>query len=318
MMKRTVVFFFIALLLPTITSCHSGEKSTPREISSNNNHESCEIEDILRQVDSLLKDHTYETHCLNMYNQFVLSFWMVHPELDTDASENEVYANTEKAFGRGIKTAYSLLSRIPCIKDVFDSINPMIVDQHYSLWYRDIIPIRVLTIMAKYDDEQRMKIFMGRQRGLSYFRTTPVHPRIKVDMSMWPRVHNSLRRILNEGTGKKIMTIFPIFVKRRPNVAAYPILLDEYSSVQVYFSAENEEAGGDESAYEKIESLVELFSASSLPVQVTQVGFVENDGMLKSYCNISGSIIRKYKRNGDLDLKKIIRIHDIKNSSIRE
>lgn len=315
-MKHTVVFFVIVLLLPFFTGCHSGEKCASQEISSNNNHNSCEIEDILRQVDSLLKGHTYETHCLYMYNQFVLSFWMVHPELDTDASENEVYANTEKAFGRGIKTAYSLLSRIPCIKDVFNSINPMIVDQHYSLWYRDIIPIRVLTMMAEYTDEQRMRNFMGRQRGLSYFRTTPVNPRIKVDMSMWPRVRHSLRRILNKAAGKKNMVILPFLEKRRPNVAAYPILLDEYSSVQVYFTAENEEAGGDESAYEKIESLVELFAASSLQVQITQIGFIEDDGMLKCYCNVSGSIIRKYKRNGNLDLKKIIRIHEMKNSSI--
>lgn len=295
-MQRILLHFMITLLLCGITSCNSGEKSPYQKTGNNNDPKNCTIENILKQVDVILKGQTYETHCLDLNNQYLLSFWILLPELDPTATEHDVYLNSKKAFNVAIKTAYTILSAIPCIPEVFDGINPMIVDENYSLWYRDMFPIQFLLILDKYADEDRMNILTGRRhRDFSYLRVNPVQPKGEVDMSNWPEIRASLNKILHKAKG-------------RPNTAAYPILMDEYSSVQVYCAAKNEKAMEDESLYKKIEFLVELFSKAPVQVEIIQVGFVGIDNMLKKYSIISGLAIRKYTRNRDINLKNIIKI----------
>jgi hypothetical protein len=101
----------------------------------------CDTFQTLRQVDTLLAGRDFEAHYLTIGDKLTLSIWMVDPDIDPAASAATLAANNQLAFDFGLALSWRAISEVPCVRQMFLDINPMIVDRLYRNWYLDVIPM---------------------------------------------------------------------------------------------------------------------------------------------------------------------------------
>jgi hypothetical protein len=286
MRPRSIQFFIIISIL-CLLSCYSCKKQPASDFTALEESPAdttslpCDTKDILPLVDKLLEGYTYQAHYINIAEQFVLSIWLVVPELDPYASGEDIASSQKLAFLWAAKISHMMVSRIPCVQELFDGINPMIVDKHYNIWYRGIIPIQALAVLKEPADEELLAVLERSgmdpaYRNNLFTRTYQESPFI--DMSAWPKVHKFIQKILCNESG-------------RCNAAVYPIIFGEYSMIQVYWEAGDEEEMDDDVVYHQIELLVKILSSSSIPVDRLEIGIVNSRGRLKIYSKVDGSVI---------------------------
>jgi hypothetical protein len=102
---------------------------------------SCTAALVLEQVDQLLAGQDFEAHYLTIGDNFTLSVWLVDPEIDPATPLSGLAAADRQAVERGLSIAYQIVDQVPCAQQVFDQVNPMIVDDRFQHWYRDFLPI---------------------------------------------------------------------------------------------------------------------------------------------------------------------------------
>lgn len=96
---------------------------------------------VLAQVDQLLAGQDFEAHYLTTGDKFTLSVWLVDPEIDPATPLSGMAAADRQALERGLSISYQMVDQIPCAQQVFDQVNPMIVDGRFQHWYKDFLPI---------------------------------------------------------------------------------------------------------------------------------------------------------------------------------
>lgn len=96
---------------------------------------------VLTQVHQLLAGQDFETHYLTIGDKFTLSIWLVDPQIDPAPPKSGMAAADRQALARGLSISYQVVDQIPCIQQVFDQVNPMIVDRRYQHWYKDFLPV---------------------------------------------------------------------------------------------------------------------------------------------------------------------------------
>jgi len=257
----------------------------------------CEAADILTQVDMLLAGFTFESHYLIIRNQFVLSIWLVMPELDPYAPKAEVDANSRLAFVKGIRICHTIASRIPCVRELFNAINPMIVDRKYNCWYRDIIPMQNLLAGQNPSDEELVQSVTRRTMKYSYRRTVPPQTKDHADIlsiPAWKDFRRSIQQILCRETG-------------RCNCAAYPMFLKDYCIVQVYWETLTKMDIEDTYALERMGQIAQNFAKISLPIARLDMSIVSNEGKLTVYGKVDGYALRS--GGDDFSLKDEIRLY---------
>ncbi len=102
----------------------------------------CTAPAVLAQVDQQLAGRDFEAHYLTIGEKLTLSVWLVDPEIDPAAPPSGVAAADRQAVARGLSISYQLVDQIPCVRSVFDQVNPMIVDSRFQHWYKDFLPVR--------------------------------------------------------------------------------------------------------------------------------------------------------------------------------
>ncbi|MBN1797932.1 MAG: hypothetical protein JW822_05125 [Spirochaetales bacterium] len=302
-MKSQLILIIITICLFIFSNCpaennrsQSGLPATEQSADTVSANE-CKAADILPQVDALLAGHTFESHYLIIRNQFVLSIWLVIPELDPCATKNEVAANSRLAFVKGIRICHIVASQIPCVREVFNAINPMIVDKRYNCWYRDIIPLQNLPADQSPSDEELIQAVTRRDMKYSYSRTIP--PRMQdyadiLDTTAWKEFRASIQRILCKKPG-------------RCNCAAYPMYLNDYCIVQVYWQALTEKDLTDTYALECMTQIAQSFATISLAITRLEMSVVNNDGKLAVYGKVDAHAFRS--KDDGLSLKDEIRLY---------
>jgi len=277
-MKYYVILIVIILCLLNLLSCHSDNKQSNTIPSPF----TCDIRDILPQVDKLLAEYTFEAHYITVHEKLVLSIWLVVPELDPYASAETIAENSRLAFLWGAKISHNAISQIDCVRELFDGINPMIVDKNYNCWYRDIIPIEVLLIAQDPLDEALLSAIMRSGMRQSYLRTLPVwsgeHGQ-GTKQSEWPELRGVIQEILCK-------------TQKRCNSAAYPLIFNEYFTIQMYWEAITENEMDDTVVYDHLEQLVEKLSDTTIPVDRLEVCIVNSQGRLLIYSKVNGYVIR--------------------------
>jgi hypothetical protein len=96
---------------------------------------------VLAKVEELLAGEDFEAHYLTIGDKFTLSVWLVDPEIDPATTLSGVAAAGRRARASGLALSYRLVDLIPCVRVVFDQVNPMIVDARYQHWYKDFLPV---------------------------------------------------------------------------------------------------------------------------------------------------------------------------------
>ena len=74
----------------------------------------------------MLAGSEYEAHYLTLNHQLTLSIWLVEPGLNPEASGDDLKVNNRLALRRGVSLAQQVTREIPCTRQLFVNINPMI------------------------------------------------------------------------------------------------------------------------------------------------------------------------------------------------
>jgi hypothetical protein len=101
----------------------------------------CAASVVLAQVQNLLAGQNFEAHYLTIGDKFTLSVWLVDPEIDPATPLAGMAAAGRQALELGLSTSYRLVDQVPCVRRVFDQVNPMIVDRRFQHWYKDFLPV---------------------------------------------------------------------------------------------------------------------------------------------------------------------------------
>lgn len=246
------------------------------------------VESLLAEVRQHFTGYAAEIHTFVLNNQFILSVWVAVPFIDFESGNNSIIINSRKAIEWITEQIDTLLIKNSGIFDVFDAINPMIVDIDYNIWYRDIIELDIYRRIKKMSQREMPNQFHGE---FFYMRNTPVPSStlLNTNLQKWKETRRKIDSLLNPYRDIK-------------NYAAYPIIFDDYSMIQVYLIAIDEEEMEDNALQKRVNSLVQVFSQASILVDIVQVGILNINGNLPKYCVINRSLLEHYSRN---DSRKI-------------
>lgn len=238
---------------------------------------------VLRQVDELLTGESFEAHYLTINREFILSVWLVDPQLDPAARGDAAEENSARAFLRGASISHRLAYAIPCVRELFDGINPMVVDRDYTGWYIDIIPMRAIPMIENPTDEELTEAIWRSGMEYAYRRTTHIPPGYSAveGSRTWLDVRAAVGEVFGPG---------------RRNAAAYPIIGEGEVLVQVQWDARSDEEMTDEAIREQIGLLAEPLAGLSPPIDKLEIFIVDGEGRLRVYAQASGATIR----GGDL------------------
>lgn len=177
----------------------------------------CDIFDTLLRVDRLLAGQTYEAHFLTIGGRMSISIWLVDRAIDPATSVAGLGAANREAISTALSISYRVVDQIPCARQVFEIVNPMIVDAKYQAWYVDFIPVEAFADLrepttAQLIDAVNRTGVETRGRALPPVSPGPVSPRPATGAPgtcTWTQARAGIAAL--EGSARR-------------NVAAYPIV----------------------------------------------------------------------------------------------
>jgi hypothetical protein len=243
-------------------------------------------------VDEMLAGSEYEAHYLTLNHQLTLSIWLVEPGLNPEASGDDLKANNRLALRRGVSLAQQVTRQIPCARQLFVNINPMIVDEHYNSWYISIIPLHTLLLMEDLDEADResaiekMEIEFATQRRIPPPKVGPDHP---ADACAWQEARDNIQSLWGA---------------ERRNTAAYILIGDQTVSpsnrdanhsalVQAQWDVQTPEEMEVETIRKNLGQLSAALGYLSPPVDMLEVFIVDEQGQLLVYAAVPGEAIGK-------------------------
>ena len=124
-----------------------------------------------------------------------LVLWYVDPDLDPRASAGALEANLDLAFEHALKLSLDLNRSDPCVEELFDGINPIVVDADYNGWLSGLIDPAALPDSPMLSPAEIEALRAEMQ--VNYSRTSPtdslVRPPAPEGSCTWqdtiPRIH---------------------------------------------------------------------------------------------------------------------------------
>lgn len=253
----------------------------------------CNADQVLRQVDELLAGQTFEAHYLTINQRLTLSVWLVDPEIDVPASQDSLERNNQQALERGISAMYQVIDQIPCVRQVFDDINPMIVDRRYQTWYIDFIPIRAFPDLDNPTTDDLIDVLERSKAGFSARRLELPQQENRpapVDACSWPEARADIRSH---------------FGAERRNAAAYLLISDPTSTqgpwnsyatantvVQAQWDIDDGEEADETVILEHLNSMAEALACLWPPIDLLEIFIVVPSGQMVIYGMVPGSLIQ--------------------------
>lgn len=251
----------------------------------------CTPDNVLGQVDAFLTGEIFEAHYLTINRQLVLSVWLVDASIDPEASVHDMAENRRRAFLRGASVAHTIAHQIPCTRQVFEGINPMIVDRGYNSWYIDVIPMRALPEAAHPTDEELMSAIERSGMEIAYLRRTPPQPAaytVVEDGCTWPEARAGIQAFFGDG---------------RRNAAAYLIIgqqvassdrgFDPQAVVQAQWDVQSPQEMDEETVLANIEQMARALVCLSPRLDRLEVYVVDAAGRLLILGLVPGSVIEE-------------------------
>lgn len=287
---------FAAALLSALLLIACGKDSTVHLTSTptadaSSTPISCHPDQVLTKVDALLAGTDYEAHYLTINGQLTLSIWFVDPEIDPEVEMPHLAEHTQIAFLRGATLAHQVVHQIPCTRQVFKNINPMIVDRDYNSWYVDVIPIWALPQGANPAEEDLLSAIERSGMEIAYLRHNPPEPPPPSQLNntcTWPEARVAIQNLFGD---------------TRRNAAAY--LISGYQAgpssygylpqvfAQVQWDVSSPEETSRDVILEKITYITQAVACLSPPLDRMEVYIVDPDGQLLIFGLVRGSVIRE-------------------------
>jgi hypothetical protein len=254
----------------------------------------CDADQVLHQVDELLAGETFEAHYLTINQELTLSVWLVDPEIDPSASQARLASNNRQALERGVSISYQIIDKLACVRQVFENINPMIVDRRYQSWYIDFVPIRAFPEIDNPTADDLIDALERSMEGSPSRRRAPPQQEDQpapVDACGWPKARAAIQSH---------------FGMERRNAAAYLLINDPPSTqgpwnsyattnviVQAQWDIHNADEADEAVILENLEPLVEALACLWPPVDLLEVFIVVPSGQMVIYGMVPGSLIRE-------------------------
>lgn len=277
-------------LAAMLSACGSGLITTPTEAPASAIAQDCQLSTVLSQVDSMLEGADFEAHYLTINHQLTLSIWIVDPELNPAAGGEEIDTGSRKAFLLGASTAHQVTIDIPCIRSLFQAINPMIVDSVYNAWYIDIIPMRAIPTEVNPSDEALLSAIERSGMEIAFLRHTP------------PQLHEITASSTECTWAEARAKIVQEFGTVRRNAAAYPILgylpasqatgNESEAYVALQWDVGSAEQANQDAVLAVLENLAPALKCLNPPLNRLEVYVVDPQGRLLVYGLIPGDLIR--------------------------
>jgi hypothetical protein len=285
------LFRFLPLLILVLAACGPAQKKPEAAPSAG-----CQAVAVLAGVDRLLAGSIFESHCLVIRGQRVLSVWLVVGELDP-AATGPAFENARRlALLSGARLALRVASTIPCVGDLFDAFNPMIVDNRFNCWYRDIIPLVNLPADPRSGDEELLRVVQARDMKYAYRRSLAPHTGAALpSLAAWREFRQSLQSIVSPLGGRR-------------NAAVYPMFVNDYCIVQATWQAESEADLRDEAVTDRMLAVARRFADLRLPVGRLDLTVVDARGRLRVFGKVDGYMLASSGKGG-LTRENIIFYH---------
>lgn len=273
-MKPLVICIVVTVIMLLTSACSLTETPMLTIFSR------CDHDEVLRQVDELLIDYTFEAHYTSINNELILSFWLVDTELDPATSVDNIAETSTQAFIHGAMIAHQIAYQNPCVKELFDGINPMIVDRDYNGWYIDIIPMRALPLIENPSAE--VLIASIERSGMEYadIRRTSTQDKTQTAQSgacTWSDARAAIREIIDP---------------EQHNNAAYLIVNHKQVLVQIQWQIVQDNQADDQAIVERIGLLSKVLDCLTPAIDIMEVFVVDDRGRLNVYGRVSGEVIR--------------------------
>jgi hypothetical protein len=251
----------------------------------------CSADEVMRQVDQLLAGQEHESFYLTINEELSLSFYLVDPEIDPTASITGLVDGNREALERGLWASYQMIDRIPCVRGVFQNINPMIVDRRYQTWYVDIIPIRDFVGMDEPTPAELVEAMQRSGARLASGRRYPPRPGDEPAPSgacTWPEARAVIQNLF--GAGER-------------NTAAYLLIgnlsaqapWDSHTTpnvvVQAQWDIDSLAEATDAAVLRGLQPLAQALACLSPHVDQLEVFVVDQTGWLVVYAVVPGTLI---------------------------
>jgi hypothetical protein len=253
----------------------------------------CTTWEAVRQVDALLAGRTFETHFLTINDVLTLSVWLVDPEIDPAATTATLAANNRKALDKALGVSFEIVEAVPCVRRVFENINPMIVDSRFQSWYYDFIPIRLIAGLKNPSPDELIVATDRTEAAAATRRRLPpeyVDPGVPALAGNWPEVRVAM--------GER-------FDIRQNNTAAYLLIVDRpltpdprignpstYVLVEAQWDVRETAETDDTAVLETLTRLAEPLADLRPAIDLFEVFVVDQTGQLVVYATVPGRLIR--------------------------
>jgi hypothetical protein len=253
----------------------------------------CTTWEAVRQVDALLAGRTFETHFLTINDVLTLSVWLVDPEIDPSATTATLAANNRKALDKALGVSFEIVEAVPCVRRVFENINPMIVDRRFQSWYYDFIPIRLFAgLKNPSPDELIVATDRTEAAAATRRRLAPekVDPGVPTWAGNWPEVRVAMGEL---------------FDARQNNTAAYLLIVDRpltpdprignpstYVLVEAQWDVHEVAETDDAAVLANLTRLAEPLARLMPQIDLFEVFVVDQTGQLVVYATVPGRLIR--------------------------
>ncbi len=292
-LQRAFASALLSALL--LTACGSDSTfhltSTPTATVSTSTPDACSRDQVLAEVDTLLTGADYEAHYLTINGQMTLSIWFVEPEIDPEVVVAQLSDHAHIAFLRGATMAYQIVEEIPCTRQVFKNINPMIVDRDYNSWYVDIIPIWALPQDVNPTEEELLSAIERSGMEIAYLRhhlPEPPPPSQLDKICSWPEARAGMQNLFGD-TRRNAAAYVISGYQAGPNSYGYrPQVF-----AQVQWDVSSIEDVPRDVVMEDIAYLSQAAACLSPPLDRMEIYIVDPDGQLLVFGMVPGPVIRE-------------------------
>jgi len=145
---------------------------------------------LLKDLKTTLPYDEFAVHYNEIEGTRSLIVWFVDSELDPAAAGEEIQANLDLSLTHAAELSHQIRVQFPCVTELFDVINPIVVDQKYTGWFSGTLDPTIIPdeeALTSSEIDQLVEIFT-----VGYLLETLPGP-IPAGSCNWPSVRESLQ-----------------------------------------------------------------------------------------------------------------------------
>ena len=250
----------------------------------------CSAALVLTQVRPLLAGQDFEAHYLTIGDRLTLSVWLVDPEIDPATPKSGLAAAGRMAAQRGLSVSYEIVDQIPCVRQIFDQVNPMIVDARFQHWYKDFLPVSAFEGLHDPTTDQLIAAVKATGSAPEPRSRAPQAAHTPAAGSCaWPAARAAIHAYLGSGDNTAVYVIIGAGSVEQPSLTAGT---PEDVGIEVQWPVSDVADAADSVVRERLGHVVVALACYRHAVDWLEAFVVDPSGRTLVYALVPGSIIQ--------------------------